>query len=216
MAVTSIDAKGVHIRKLMPSFKEDSNTWETMADMLVRGGPYVCWYCKAVARGASMEAVRAPSTPCKKCARCHEAQYCSTDCQRAHWKKGHKRTCGLKDPCPICLERPASAGPNNFMCFVCGWRCCGSEPLACGDRAPSQSLAAGDRRTAERGPTGRPCVARAPSCHRFDDDSIIMTHVRAYTWRPRRCDTIVMQSLHADGRARAAELAWPADAMRLA
>ena len=51
MAVTSIDAKGVHIRKLMPSFKEDSNTWETMADMLVRGGPYVCWYCKAVARG---------------------------------------------------------------------------------------------------------------------------------------------------------------------
>ena len=43
MAVTSIDAKGVHIRKLMPLFKEDTNTWETMADMLVRGGPYV-WY----------------------------------------------------------------------------------------------------------------------------------------------------------------------------
>ena len=59
MAVTSIDAKGVHIRKLMPSFKEDSNTWETMADMLVRGGPYVCWYCKAVARGQHGRGARA-------------------------------------------------------------------------------------------------------------------------------------------------------------
>ena len=124
MAATTIE-NGVYIRKLTPLFKEDTMTWETRADTLARGGPYVCWYCKAVARGASMEAVRAPSTPCKKCARCHEAQYCSTDCQRAHWKKGHKRTCGLKDPCPICLERSAPDGPNNFMCFVCGFRCCG-------------------------------------------------------------------------------------------
>ena len=125
MAVTTIDQNGVHVRKLMPLFKEDTDTWETRADMLERGGPYVCWYCKKVATGASMEEVRAPSTPCKKCARCHEAQYCSMDCQRAHWKKGHKRTCGLKDPCPICGQRSAKDGPNNFMCFVCGFRCCG-------------------------------------------------------------------------------------------
>eukprot|EP00611_Tribonema_gayanum_P021953 TRINITY_DN4325_c2_g1_i2.p1 TRINITY_DN4325_c2_g1~~TRINITY_DN4325_c2_g1_i2.p1 ORF type:complete len:1025 (-),score=258.19 TRINITY_DN4325_c2_g1_i2:254-3328(-) len=28
------------------------------------------------------------------CARCHSARYCSRDCQRQHWRAGHRRQCG--------------------------------------------------------------------------------------------------------------------------
>ena len=29
----------------------------------------------------------------KKCARCKAVQYCGTDCQRRHWRGGHKAVC---------------------------------------------------------------------------------------------------------------------------
>lgn len=34
----------------------------------------------------------------KKCALCRQARYCSADCQRTHWRAGHKANCpGVKD-----------------------------------------------------------------------------------------------------------------------
>ena len=32
--------------------------------------------------------------PLRTCSQCHEAKYCSRQCQRAHWKAEHKYTCG--------------------------------------------------------------------------------------------------------------------------
>ena len=32
--------------------------------------------------------------PLRNCSQCHEAKYCSRQCQRAHWKAEHKYTCG--------------------------------------------------------------------------------------------------------------------------
>jgi len=29
----------------------------------------------------------------KKCARCQKARYCGAECQKAHWKAGHKKEC---------------------------------------------------------------------------------------------------------------------------
>ena len=31
----------------------------------------------------------------KRCARCHETCYCGVECQKAHWKAGHKAVCQL-------------------------------------------------------------------------------------------------------------------------
>jgi len=33
--------------------------------------------------------------PLRKCARCKVARYCSKECQKAHWKSGHKSVCAL-------------------------------------------------------------------------------------------------------------------------
>ena len=41
----------------------------------------------------------------KKCTRCRAMHYCSSDCQRAHWKRGgHKRACREQFACTICLD----------------------------------------------------------------------------------------------------------------
>jgi hypothetical protein len=37
------------------------------------------------------------STACKFCSRCRSVRYCSKDCQRAHWKSGHKLQCTPSD-----------------------------------------------------------------------------------------------------------------------
>ncbi|CAE6465397.1 unnamed protein product [Rhizoctonia solani] len=34
-----------------------------------------------------------PSASLKRCAKCKSARYCDEDCQKKHWKKGHKLTC---------------------------------------------------------------------------------------------------------------------------
>lgn len=31
--------------------------------------------------------------PFKRCSKCRAVGYCSTECQLAHWKKGHKKAC---------------------------------------------------------------------------------------------------------------------------
>ena len=32
--------------------------------------------------------------PFRRCAKCHKVYYCSAECQRAHWKAGHRQGCG--------------------------------------------------------------------------------------------------------------------------
>ena len=44
-----------------------------------------CAYCQA------------PGVYTKRCSRCYAASYCSTACQRKHWKDGHKKLCCDKD-----------------------------------------------------------------------------------------------------------------------
>lgn len=44
---------------------------------------YLCWNCKQPFRHR---------TECR-CGKCLQAYYCCRDCQRAHWKRGHKHTC---------------------------------------------------------------------------------------------------------------------------
>ena len=42
----------------------------------------------------------------KRCARCMDAWYCGTDCQKEHWKQ-HKKTCAK--PLPVVFEQMAAA-----------------------------------------------------------------------------------------------------------
>jgi hypothetical protein len=37
------------------------------------------------------------------CSKCREVDYCSKECQIAHWKAGHKKMCG-RHQCTICLD----------------------------------------------------------------------------------------------------------------
>ena len=39
-----------------------------------------------------------------KCSRCKQYRYCGRDCQRAHWKAGHKKECGSKHNVNATLE----------------------------------------------------------------------------------------------------------------
>mmetsp|Transcript_2612 Transcript_2612/g.4016 ORF Transcript_2612/g.4016 Transcript_2612/m.4016 type:complete len:175 (+) Transcript_2612:1124-1648(+) len=50
--------------------------------MLIEGLSRRCSQCRAML-----------SNP-KRCSKCHIAVYCNADCQRAHWKAGHKNECG--------------------------------------------------------------------------------------------------------------------------
>mmetsp|Transcript_30846 Transcript_30846/g.49894 ORF Transcript_30846/g.49894 Transcript_30846/m.49894 type:complete len:185 (-) Transcript_30846:4-558(-) len=50
--------------------------------MLIEGLSCWCSQCRAML-----------SNP-KRCAKCRIAVYCNADCQRAHWKTGHKNECG--------------------------------------------------------------------------------------------------------------------------
>lgn len=34
----------------------------------------------------------------RACSQCHTVSYCSVDCQRQHWRAGHKLCCGGKKP----------------------------------------------------------------------------------------------------------------------
>ena len=73
---------------------------------------------KAKAKPAPKPVLRCDYGPCSKtqaaltaaggsfskCARCKAVRYCSRDCQRAHWKNGHKQECGkvgLKVPAVV-------------------------------------------------------------------------------------------------------------------
>jgi hypothetical protein len=46
----------------------------------------------SLTRDGVCEACEAPAH--LRCSRCKEARYCSAECQRRHWKAGHKTECG--------------------------------------------------------------------------------------------------------------------------
>jgi hypothetical protein len=49
----------------------------------------VCWNC-----GVTCGEVRAKSGKALLvCGRCKKGRYCSGDCQKAHWRSGHKAFC---------------------------------------------------------------------------------------------------------------------------
>ncbi len=47
----------------------------------------------------------------KKCGRCCSVRYCSADCQRAHWKSGHKQAC-IPTSQPAPKEKDGAQGPT--------------------------------------------------------------------------------------------------------
>ena len=51
----------------------------------------------------------APGRKMLRCSRCKRATYCSTHCQRTHWRDGHKRACiaPARDAPPAANEAPA-------------------------------------------------------------------------------------------------------------
>ena len=55
------------------------------------------WFQRRIVgtRGQIHRAPRAVPLQLKKCSACKQAAYCSTQCQRQHWKNGHKTECAL-------------------------------------------------------------------------------------------------------------------------
>ena len=79
-------------------------------------GARTCSNPTCVAREDAM----APGRKMLRCSRCKRATYCSTHCQRTHWRDGHKRACiaPARDAPPAANEAPAAsiaprASPTN-------------------------------------------------------------------------------------------------------
>ncbi|KAG2441479.1 hypothetical protein HXX76_003101 [Chlamydomonas incerta] len=47
-------------------------------------------------KGRVCHACNLPSTKMMRCGNCHEARYCSRDCQRKHWSAEHKAACAAR------------------------------------------------------------------------------------------------------------------------
>lgn len=110
--IRTFDENGMTSR-VVPLMK-DRGHWETQRETLARGKKLnACTNCRVVS-----------ADKCKRCARCTSAwaRYCGRECQRAHWSK-HKKVCGTKHPCPLCMERADTDG-NHVMCFECGFFAC--------------------------------------------------------------------------------------------
>lgn len=45
-----------------------------------------------------------------KCSRCKEVYYCSRDCQRGHWREGHREDC---------KDETASSGDKFLKAYSC-------------------------------------------------------------------------------------------------
>ena len=61
--------------------------------------------------------------PLKPCTRCGVPEYCSRDCQLAHWKEGHKQACVPPDQrrpeaaATASKREPATEGPECAICL---------------------------------------------------------------------------------------------------
>ena len=63
----------------------------------------------------------AESGTLSRCGRCRSVWYCSADCQRAHWKKTHKRECGKTAARsePSTPSAPAGELEDGSECAIC-------------------------------------------------------------------------------------------------
>ena len=50
------------------------------------------------------DSCRALSEKLQRCAGCEVATYCSKDCQRQHWRAGHKNSCKMFSKTPLTSE----------------------------------------------------------------------------------------------------------------
>ena len=57
-----------------------------------------------------------PADEHKKCSRCKQQFYCSKDCQKMHWKRGHKKVCVEPPLCTICLDGGIEPVPIQRGC----------------------------------------------------------------------------------------------------
>jgi hypothetical protein len=54
------------------------------------------------------------------CAQCHIAVYCGPECQKKHWKEGHRELCGQQRWCQACgklLEKPLFCARCGTVCY---------------------------------------------------------------------------------------------------
>jgi hypothetical protein len=54
------------------------------------------------------------------CSQCHIAVYCGPECQKKHWKQGHRELCGQQRWCQACgklLEKPLFCGRCRTVCY---------------------------------------------------------------------------------------------------
>ena len=71
---------------------------------------------------------RLPDAPAerKRCARCKQALYCGSACQKKHWREGgHREACKEPPCCTICLD-----GGDDPLPIQCGCGCRGDADLA--------------------------------------------------------------------------------------
>ena len=63
------------------------------------------------------------------CSKCREVRYCSPECQRAHWKAGHKSTCAPKPPvvCAACQKYELVSGDFSLCARCRAVRYCSAE-----------------------------------------------------------------------------------------
>ena len=61
-------------------------------DILPPPDPELAAYLEAKARCANPGCERG-GLGLKKCSRCQKARYCGAECQKIHWKAGHKKEC---------------------------------------------------------------------------------------------------------------------------
>jgi hypothetical protein len=54
----------------------------------------------------------------KLCGQCREVKYCSKECQKAHWKMGHKTRCGVQGAAKADTEAAVARSGRQFMMVV--------------------------------------------------------------------------------------------------
>lgn len=81
---TSLLEDGLRIKQVMIS---TSSTASSLRERVTADGRYQCMFTEC------MKMQEKGATPFARCASCRIARYCSPECQKEAWGKGHKRIC---------------------------------------------------------------------------------------------------------------------------